>query len=472
MKMRGRLIPIFAATTIAYTNTLALVNIVAANKSACEASPEKRGRITGVVISSVTGEPVAGAYVGVGDFGDSGGSNYARHRSQGLHDKTKTDEQGRFELDGLAFREHPMVVTHPESVRHNQTITLREGVPQPDIRVSLRLAAKINVTVVDSKGNALEGFWLLRLEALDGRHFIPPGRDPHLSTFASSVWIEMPKPKAKPGTKSLSGTTGFSFAELDGGEYSIDVIQHMMTDDYTPAPRGMMRLPLDICNITYYGGQARMQIQAGQTKEVQIKPANYQTGVTINMPDDPIKKTQIPPCVVISRNIGLLTWNDGKVHHPEDHRLGRLQKNALYYNAVVDGDVLTIKNLPPGSYSVFAGPIYFMSAAKMEVSSGQEVTVDVPAVQITEQAKVGLWTFDRKIKLEARTWSVSELCELLTAKTDSNFRIIAESAIENEQLTIDDKETPIWDLMEAIYLDKGWKLIEHGDRTLLLRPER
>jgi hypothetical protein len=312
--------------------------------------------------------------------------------------------------------------------------------------------------------------------ALDGRHFIPPGRDPHLSSFASSVWIERPKPT--PAVESLAGTTGFSFTELDGGEYSIDVMKFAISDKYTPAPAGMMRLPLDTCNIIYYGGLAKVQIEAGQTKDVQIKPANYQTSVTIRMPEDPIKKLQIPPFVLISRNVGLLAWNDGKVHGPEDHRLGRLEKNALYYNAVLDGDVFKIENLPTGSYSVFAGPIYFMSAAKMEVLPGGETAVEIPPVQVTEQAKVGLWTFNRKvnpprvwrIKLEARDYSVSQLCELLTAKTDSNPRIVADPAIENEKLKLTDKETPIWDLMEAIYLAKGWRLVEHADRTLLLRP--
>jgi hypothetical protein len=468
--MKSKLIPVLAAATITYSSGLALANIAAGNISASDTSPTNRGRIRGTVVNASTGETLARAYVGVGDFGDSGGSNYSRHRQQGLFAKAKTDQQGRFELDGLAFREHPLVVTHPEYVRHDQMISLQEGAPEPDIRVTLRPAAKINVTVVDSKGNAIEGFWLLRLEALDGRRFIPPGRDPHLSTFASSVWIEMPKPKLKPGTKSLLGTTGLSFTELDGGEYSIEAIEFTITDSPAPTPAGMMRLPLDTCNITYYGGIANLRMQAGQTKEVQIKPADYQTSVTINMPQDPIKKPQIPPFVVISRNVGLLAWNDGKVHGPEDHRLGRLQKNALYYNAVVDGDVLKIKNLPPGSYSVFAGPIYLMSGAKMDVTSGQEVTVDVPAVQVTEQAKVGLWAFDRKVKLEAGDYGVSQLCELLTAKTDSNPRIIADSAIENEKVALADKETPIWDLMEAIYLAKGWKLLEHGDRTLLLRP--
>lgn len=468
--MKSKLIPVLVAATITYSSALALANVAAGNISASDTSPTNRGRIRGVVVHSVTGEPIVAAYVGVGDFGDSGGSNYSRHRQQGLFAKAKTDQQGRFELDGLAFREHPLVVTHPEYVRHDQMISLQEGKPELDIRVGLRPAAKIDVTVADSKGNALEGLWLLRLEALDGRRFIPPGQDPHLSTFASSIWTEMPKPKLKPGTKSLSGTTGFSFTELDGGEYTIDLMKFAATDDAAPPPAGMMRLPLDTCNITYYGGLAKIEIEAGQTKEVQIKPADYQTSVTINMPEDPIKKPQIPPFVVISRNVGLLAWNDGKVHGPEDHRLGRLQKNALYYNVVVDGDVLKIENLPPGSYSVFAGPIYFMSAAKMEVSSGREVTVEMPAVQVSEQAKVGLWTFDRKIKLHPGDYRLSQLCELLTAKTDSNPRIIAASAIENEKVELADKETPIWDLMEAIYLAKGWKPVEHGDRTLLLHP--
>jgi len=326
------------------------------------------------------------------------------------------------------------------------------------------------VTVVDSNGKLLEGFWFIRLEALDGRHFIPPGRDRHLSSFASSIWIELPKPKMKPDKKSLSGTTGFSFTELDSGEYSIDVIKFTITDNYTPPPAGMVRLPLDTSNITYYGGIANLKIEDGQAKEVAIKPANYQTSIIIKMPDDPVKKPHIPPFVVISRNVGLLLWNDGKAHGPEDHRLGRLQKNALYYNMVVDGDVLTIKNLPPGSYSVFAGPIYFMNAVRMKVLSGREVTVEIPVIQLSEHAKVGLWTFDRKVKPEAGSYSVSDLCELISAKTGSNPRIIAEASIQNEKLKLSEREMSVWDLLETLYLEKGWKLKEGAKKTLVLYP--
>ncbi|HIJ52460.1 MAG TPA: hypothetical protein HPP66_04820 [Planctomycetes bacterium] len=435
-----------------------------------------RGGISGVVVHSITGEPIAGAYVGVGDFGDSGGSNYSRHRSQGFHDKTKTDEKGRFELDGLAFTDdhpylkyHPLVVTHPDFVRHDEKFELLKDKPAPDVKVSIRPAAKIDVTIVDAQGNPLKGHWLIRLEALDGRRFIPPGSDPHLSSFASSVWIERPKPV--PAKKSLSGTTGFSFTELDRGQYSIDVMEFAITDNYTPPPPGMVRLPLDTSKVSYYGGMTNVKIEAGRTKEVRIKPADYQTSVSINMPEDPIKKQQIPPFVLISRNTGLLLWNDGKTHGPEDHRLGRLQKNALYYNLVVEADVFTIKNLPPGSYSVFAGPIYFMSATRMEVSRGREVVVDMPPIQITEHAKVGLWTFDRKVKLEAGDYSVSELCELLTDITKSNPRLIADSSIENEKLSFGKSEMSVWDVLEKLYLDKGWKLGEVPEKTLILEAE-
>jgi len=426
---------------------------------------KERGRISGIVVHSVTGEPIVGAYVGVGDFGDSGGSNYSRHREQGFHDKTKTDAEGRFELNGLVFTDkhreleyHPLVVTHPDFIRHDEKIELLSGGPAPEVKVSLRPAAKIDVTIVDADGNPLEGQWLLRLEALDGRRFIPPGSDPHLSSFASSIWARMPDLRANRGASQ-----GFTFTELDSGEYSIEALKFQLVDN--PTPQNVWK-PI----ITYHGSIPNLKIEAGRTKQVRIKPVDYQTSVSINMPEDPIKKQQIPPFVIISRNTGLLLWNDGKAHGPEDHRLGRLQKNALYYNLVVDANVFTIENLPPGSYSVFAGPVYFMSATRVEVSRGREVVVDMPPIQITEHAKVGLWTFNRKVKLQAGDYSVSELCELLTAVTESNPRIIADPSIENEKLRFGKGEMSVWDVLEKLYLDKGWRVVEGKEKTLIIKP--
>ncbi|MHC4166887.1 MAG: peptidase associated/transthyretin-like domain-containing protein, partial [Planctomycetota bacterium] len=126
---------------------------------AAPAAGSERGKIAGVVVEAATGKPIIGAYVGVGDFGDSGGSNYSRHSEQGLFAKARTDAQGRFVLEGLAFQDHPLVVTHPDFVRHDLAVTLLKGALEPDIRIGLKPAAKIDVTVVDSSGEPLEGIW-------------------------------------------------------------------------------------------------------------------------------------------------------------------------------------------------------------------------------------------------------------------------------------------------------------------------
>ncbi len=435
---------------------------------AADADGAERGRISGIVVEAATGKPIVGAYVGVGDFGDSSGTNYSRHRRQGLFAKATTDQQGRFVLDGVAFQDHPLVVTHSDFVRHDQTVTLRKGAPEPDLRIGLKPAAKINVTVVGSSGKPLEGIWHFRLEALDGRRFIPPGRDPHLSTFASSVWDERPDLR-----RSLT-STGFVFTGLDSGEYSLDVIKYSMIENPAPAPAGMTRIPLDTANVAYYGSVAKIEVEAGQVKEIRVKPTEHDTSVTIKVPATPekFKKMRMFPFVLISRNVGLLAWDDGKVHHPEDHRLGRLQKNALYYNMVIDGNVLNFKNLPPGSYSVFGGPMFFMSAARIEVVSGQEVALDLPSFTPNEQARENLWAFDRKIKFEDKNYRVSQLCELVSAATESDPRLVADPSIENEILELDTRESTIWELMEEVYLARGWKLVEQGDKTLLLGPTR
>ncbi len=430
---------------------------------AASGSDSQRGKFSGEVIEAATGKPIAGAYVGVGDFGDSGGSNYSRHRQQGLHAKTKTDEQGHFILEGLAYRDHPLVVTHPEFVRHDQIVTLAAGAPEPDVKIALKPAAKINVTVVDSADWAVDDIWHIRLEALDGHRFIPPGEDPHLSTFASSVWVDRPRRRLT--------STGFSFTGLSAGQYAVEVMKYAKIDNAT-APEGMVRIPLDTANLAYYGGVSKIEVEPGQAKDLRIKPTDYGTSVKIKVPQVPekYKKMRMFPFIVISRNVGLLLWDDGKVHHPEDHRLGRLQKNALYYNMVLDGDVLTFKNLPPGTYCVFGGPVYFMSAAKVEVLAGREIAVELPSITPTEQARVNLWTFDRKIKLKDKLYSVLQLCELITTRTDSDPSIVCDSSIASERLEIGNKQATIWELVEEVYLAKGWKLTEKGDKQLLLGP--
>jgi hypothetical protein len=431
--------------------------------------PPERGNITGVVLDSSTGEPIVGAYVGVGDFGDSSGTNYTGHRKKGFFAKAETDRHGRFVLDGLAYREHPLVATHPEFVRHDRIVTFEKDKPEPDIKVNLRPAAKINVTVVDSAGKPLDDFWIIILEALDGRVFIPPGRDPHLSSFASSIWIERIM-KLEPAKRSVSGGTGFSFNALDSGKYSIDVFKLSRIQNPVSPPEPMQRLPVNNSRITYHGGVESLAVEAGQTREAQIKPADYQTQVRIKMPEDPIKRSDIPPFISISRDIGLLLWYDGKVHGPEDHRNGRLMKKSFYNGVVTDGDVFEIINLPPGGYSVYAGPVYFMTAVELRVSKQREIVIDVPPTEPKETSIVGLVHFNKKVRLEDRYYSLSELCRIITETTGSRPRLVADAKIENEKLKPGDREMMLWDLMEKIYLAGRWKLSERDDKTLLLSP--
>ena len=430
---------------------------------------ETRGRISGVVVNSATGEPITGAYVGVGDFGDSGGSNYSRHREQGFHDKTKTDAEGRFELGGLTFTDkhrdleyHPLVVTHPDFVRHDRKIELPSDGSAPDVKVNLMPAAKIDVTIVDADGNPLEGQWLIRLEALDGRRFIPPGSDPHLSSFASNIWAHMPDLRTKMGVSQ-----GFTFTELDTGEYLIEAIRLHLVDK--PTPQKIWE-----SSMTYHGAIEKLKVETGRTKQVQIKPANHQTEVTLKMPETPeifSGKQEIPRLLTVSRKLGLLLWDTNKVYGLEDPRLGRLQKNAFFYTIMPNVDVFTIKNLPPGSYCVFAGPVMCMSAAKVDVVRGRQTTIQIPKVEFDgTPATVGVWTLDRKVKLQAKRYSVKEIVELLTEKTESNPRFTADPSIENEKFKFSEGQMPIWDVLEKLYLDKGWKVDEGEEKTLVLKP--
>ncbi|MHC4112509.1 MAG: DUF1573 domain-containing protein, partial [Planctomycetota bacterium] len=437
-----------------------------------------RGGISGIVVSSVTGKPIAGAYVGVGDFGDSGGSNYSRHRSQGFHDKTKTDEKGRFELGGLVFTDkhrdleyHPLVVTHPDFVRHDEKIEMLSSGPVPDVKVSLRPAAKIDVTIVDAQGNPLQGQWLIRLEALDGRRFIPPGSDPHLSSFASSIWAHMPDLRANMGVSN-----GFTFTELDSGQYSIEAIRFHLVDK--PTPQNIWKP-----TITYHGSIPSLKIEAGRTKQVKLAPQDHQTRLTITPPEFPDKlmdklerSSRMPLMCLISRSPGTMLWADGKIHHLEDQRLGRIDKKRFFRGFFLQGKPLTINNLPPDSYSLFAMAVYGQVAgcligARADLAKGDNVTLDIPWRQPTGPSMVGPnRSFDYPVNLEAGDYSVSELCEILTSITQSNPRLIADSSIENEKLSFGKGQMPVWDVLEKLYLDKEWTVDEGAEKTLIIKP--
>ncbi len=425
----------------------ALVFALTASLHASEPT-EHPGTISGTVVSAVTGKPVAGAYVGIGDFGDAGGANLGRFRKQGLYATAQTDENGRFVLQGVAAaRDHPLVVTHPEFVRHDRTITVGEAKPEIEVAVRLRPAAAVRATAVDGRGRPLDGPVLIRLEALDGRRFIPPGQNPHLSTFASSIWTQ----NARGGA--------CSFGELDAGEYGVDamVVSPSAAD--------------------YHGGLPAVRVSGAEAKDVRVEPADHQTRVEINVPPAPpvpeliASGLKIPTVVVISRSEALLAWDDGRIHHPEDHRLGRIVQNFFIRALAPPGETYTVRNLPPGTYSVFAGPAVCMRGAKLEVPRAGAVRLDIPVGRPAEMARVSLWPLNRRVEIQEREYTAQELCELFTAKIDGKIRFEADPSIRDDTAEVRAGERTMWDHFESLYLDKGWKLDEQDEGTLVLLPE-
>ena len=307
--------------------------------------------------------------------------------------------------------------------------------------VRLVSGAKIRVTVVDAVGKPVQKPLILRLEALDGHAFIPPNRQRHLSAFASPAWTER------------RATGDFLFAELAEGEYSVDVMR------MTPTA------------ITYYGGTDRVQVKAGEIERVQVKPADYQTQVNVQVPEMPDELPKnVPAMVVISRNTGLLVWDDGLFHGLEDGRLGRITKQALIYARGSPGKRYQVTNFPPGLYSLFAGPAVALKGVKVDVVRGREVAVEVPWVKPEEVGQVGTGTLKRRLRLEAREYTARELCRLLTAKTESRPEIKAAPALAEKTVTPSPEERSLWEILEAVHVETGWVLREEGKSTLIFGP--
>lgn len=340
------------------------------------AQGENRGEVSGTVTNATTGDPVAGAYVGVGDFGDSGGSNHDRHRQEGLYAQGKTDENGNFTLDGLAFADvHLLFVTHPGFVRYDTQFSLSAEKPHAELTPALKPAASINVTLSDGADRSPAGAYFFRLEALDGHKFIPPGRDPHLSAFASPVWI------------ALSPGSTFTFSELETGEYSVDV---MIGFPVARMPNG--ESPVETTDeartATYYGGASSIVVKDGEAAAVTISRAEHGTRVRVGIPHMPDVPATVPRVFAITRNLAFL--GSRPVIAPpvlEDPRLGRIWQGALYSTHLPGSlfvadkracTIFTLANLPPGKYCVLAGPPSALRGAILNVVQGQEEFIELP----------------------------------------------------------------------------------------------
>ncbi len=432
---------------------------------------ERPGKISGLVVSTTTGDPVAGAYVGIGDLGDA--PNLATALAeQGRFAHTETNKEGRFTLSNLALCEHPLIVTHPEFVCHDRIITLGPQASHADLRIALKPAAQIHVAVVDATGKPVRDEFTFRVEALDGHRFIPPGRNRHESSFASPCWI----------TDGQAGAV--LFTELDEGEYAIDVMR--ATGEAAPHQWVLV-------HTTYYGGLSPVTVRPGEKKDVQIRPQDNATLVKIKL-SGPVLTTPTSPLVagvILSRNLGLLVWDAGLGYGPEFPHMSRIHENALvrmghaqerYHEKLGDRSwpttpfpeaPLEIRNLPPGSYSLFVSvvPHLVLKGAKVEVVRGRETLVPIELVQWKQLSQVNLLNMGRRVKLESKEYRVQELCDLLSATASPVPRFKAEPSLRNEILRFDKKNMSLWEIVEKIHADKGWRVVEEGNEALVFyRP--
>ena len=442
-----------------------------------------RGQIRGIVVNAATGEPIAGAYVAIDHSGDAGGTNLGRFRDEGIYVTGETDKQGRFVLDGVAFRdEHPFMVTHPGFVRHQETLALREDQPEIDIPVRLRPAATLVAKIVDADGSLVQENTILRLEAEDGRPFFPMKAD----------WPDLPY------RTETTKTGTFSFGELDTGTFTIEALR----------PDNMAT--------TYHSKVSNIAVKSGETKGVLLKPADHRSTVKIKIERDPqasIGETEGAAALLISPNPALLAWANRNFYHPEDERLGRVWKSALIMAAMIpveDADTLrkledrarfespsdegavsfflssqdmtyTLRNFPPGDYAVFTyamglykdwkSPAVHMRGAKAVASPGREQTIEIPYVEPIGPSPTNARILYNIVNLEAKAYTAQNICDLLSKETGAKTgEIVPDSSIEREEVTLPAGKLQIWELLETVYLKKGWQLeADFQARRIVLR---
>jgi hypothetical protein len=286
-----------------------------------------------------------------------------------------------------------------------------------------------------------------------------------MSSFASSIWTVRP---------DQTGPTGFTFTQLDSGAYSLEAVRF-----------DAVQKPAQPKKITYHGGVERVDIKAGQAGKVNLKPQTYQTRMRIQVGENPyaVAGPMTGTLLMISRNPGLLLWADGKFHHLEDPRLGRMQRQSYIMIPLTDTAPLQMDNFPPGTYVVLAGQLgqypfqdstfraLYLRGVQVELHTGRDKVVEFPRREPDGPSLVNTYRLSRPIALEAKDYTVSDLCERINEVTENGPALQMEPPVENMTVLIEDREMVIWELLEKLYLEKGLKLKEKDNKTFLLSSE-
>ena len=250
-----------------------------------------------------------------------------------------------------------------------------------------------------------------------------------------------------------------------------------------PSPGAIWEMPW-----RYYGNVKKVAIKAGKVRVVEIRPTDYGTSLAIKTPARPfeefkklekapkdfLKGEQIRGILSISRNPRLRDWDMGRVYHVEDARLWRIQMEALFFTMVWPWESFKIENLPPGRYAAFSMAyvkvVMGVSSATIDLASGRDIEVQMPVPVIEGMGQVGTHTLDRSVRLTKKQYILKELCEIVSAKTESSPQLVVDSAIENESVRLGEGQIVIWDLVERLCAEKGFKLKEMGKKKLSIVP--
>ncbi len=431
-----------------------------------------------MVLNADTGEPVRGAQVAVGHH--LGEGDVKRIREEGvegdLQVNTKTDEQGRFALRGVAFWDyHLFSVKRDGFVPHEEWIALRKDQPEAEVQVNLKPAATITVKVVDGEGMPMLGE-VVRIESVDGHALLPARGDwrPELSYRTET---------AKMGMCSFKG--------LPAGVYWVDAMRTGLSETVYHG-RWISREP-GSKYITY------LPLKAGETKEIEIKPADHRSAVKVRIEKDPHVVSKWAALLVISRHPGLLAWAGKTFYHLEDARLARViqytlnsvtadSPNDFRWGAIVFSDTpYTFRSFPPGTYAIltitwgkykFEDRQYeaaYMRGARVEINAGKEVVVEIPWVEPEGPSPLNPRTFSNRVDLEAKEYSAQDVCDLLnktiTERIGAEARIAVDSSIRSQKVAFGAGTVSLWDLLERTYLETGWRLEpDYKAKMMILRP--
>jgi hypothetical protein len=166
----------------------------------------------------------------------------------------------------------------------------------------------------------------------------------------------------------------------------------------------------------------------------------------------------------------LLLWNDDNLHGPEDPRLGRIRKRSLLLGLVPGSPTFTLRNLPPGVYTVYAGPFFKMAGVRVDVVEDRDVRVDIPWSDPEGVAQGRLFALDARVRLVGGRHTVKDLLERLEKKTSPWLRLRADPAIADEEVTLTSRSSRLWDLLESLHAEKGWMVGLEGEDTLVFKP--